>query len=82
MVSIEMIDFQDVSVFEVQFTPTAFPLLPLEQFRLDLMHHRMSLEALAPIQQVSVIRAGSFPHLDVSLNLGGTVHPQFCAFGC
>ena len=78
---IEVIDFHDVSVCKVQFTPPALPLLPLEQFRLGLMHQWMSLEALAPVQPVSIIRAGRSFHFGMSLDVRFTVRAYFRSFG-
>jgi hypothetical protein len=82
MISIKMINLKDVLIFEVQFTPSAFSLLFLKESRFCLLHHWMSPKPLTPVQQVSIIRAGCFPHLDMPLNLGGTVSAEFCAFGC
>ena len=77
-VAIEMIDFHDVSILEVQFTPATFALLFLKQARFRLMHQWMSLEALAPIQHVPIIRTGSPFDLGIPLDMSLTVHPQFC----
>jgi hypothetical protein len=49
VVAINVIHLHNVSIFEVQFTPTAFSLLLLEQSRFRLMHHWMSFQTLAPI---------------------------------
>jgi hypothetical protein len=81
-ITIQVIDFQDVSICEVQFAPAAFPLLPLEQFRFDLMHHRMSLEALTPVQPIPIIRAGRSFHFGMSLDVRFTVRAYLRAFGC
>ncbi len=74
-ISVEVIDFHDVSIDEMQFTPATFPLVLLQELRFGLMHQWMSLEALAPIQQVPIIGAGCSFHLDVSLDFSATVRP-------
>ncbi len=80
-IAVEVIDFYDGSIFEVQFTPATFASLFLEQPGFRLMHHWMSFEPLAPIQQVSIIRAGCSPHLDVYLDVCLTVCAEFGSFG-
>jgi hypothetical protein len=80
-VSIEMIDLHDVSILEVQFTPATFALLFLKQSRFRLMQQWMSLEALAPVQRVPIIRTGPSLHFGVSLDVGLTVRAQFCVLG-
>src|SRR6266446_3841136 len=77
-----MINFQNVLIFEVQFTPATFPLLLLQKSCLRLMHHGMRFETLAPIKHVAIIWRGTSLHLGVSLDSCLRVHPQFCAFWC
>src|SRR5216684_5710269 len=81
-VAIKMIDFQNVSIFEMQFTPATFSLLFLKQPRFGLMHQWMRFQTLTPIQQVSIIGTGCSLHFRVPLDSGFAVHSQFSTSRC
>lgn len=78
-VVIKVINFQDVLLFEMQFTPATLSLLLLQESRFRLMHHRMSLETLAPIQHLAIVWTCRSSHFGVPLDACLTVQPHFCA---
>jgi hypothetical protein len=61
----DMVDFDQVSVFEEQSTPAACSLLFLQQLSQRPSEEGVLFEPGAPIQQVSIIGAGSPPHLRI-----------------
>src|SRR5882724_5171891 len=75
-----MIDLNKISFVELQFTPTTFPGLLLQEFRFGLVHHGMHFEPLTPIQQVSVVGASCSSYLPVSPDFGRAVHTEFRLF--
>jgi len=46
----DMIDFNHISIFEMQFTPATFSCLLLQELALDAAQEIVVTEALAPIQ--------------------------------
>lgn len=70
-----MIDFNHISIFEMQVAPAAFSGLLLQKLALDAADEVVFAESLTPIQQISVIGAGGSLHFDMSLNRGLRVIP-------
>jgi len=73
----DVIDFNGVSILEEQFTPSALPLLLLLEFGLGATEKRVFSQPCTPVQQISVIGAGSSLHFSVSLDFGAIMGPQF-----
>src|SRR5260370_8083515 len=74
---LDMIDFHEVSILKVQFTPTTFSPLLLEQSRFRLMHQWMGFQALAPVEQVSIIGTGGTLHFLLPLDNCFPLHSPF-----
>ena len=64
-----VIDFHPILIFEEQSTPLTFPLLFAKQDTQCPTQQVVVAESLTPVQQVSVIRASSSLHFDVSLDV-------------
>jgi hypothetical protein len=71
-----MVNFQEIVIFEVQSTPSACPCLFLQEFAFDATQQVMFAEPLTPVDQVSVIWAGRSLDFDMTLNMGLWVVPQ------
>ena len=71
-----MIDFNHISIFEVQFTPTTFSCLLLQELALDAAQEVVATESLTPIDEVSVVWAGRSFDFDMPLDMGLRVIPQ------
>jgi hypothetical protein len=72
----DMIDLNGVSILEEQFTPSALPLLFLQEFGLGATEKRVLPQPCTPVQKISVVGAGSSLHFGVSLNCGANIGPQ------
>lgn len=70
-----MIDFNHISVFEMQVAPAAFSSLLLQKLPFDAADEVVFAESLAPIQQISIVRASGSLDFDMSLNMGLRVIP-------
>ena len=78
VVVVDVINLQNIPISKVQFTPAAFPLLLLKEFSFPCMHEGMRLQALTPIEQVSIVRTGCSSYLFVPLNRCFSVKSKFC----
>lgn len=82
-VAINVINFQDVLIFEMQFTPATFSLLLLQESRFGLMHHRMGLKTLAPVKHIAIIWTCCSSHFGMPLDACFAMQSHFCAlWGC
>ncbi len=68
VILVDMIHFHHVFLSKRQSTPSALPLLLLQELGSPGVHHGMSFQALAPIQQVAIVGAGRPSYLFMSLN--------------
>jgi len=73
----DMINFDDVSVLKEQFTPATFSSLLLKELSQQSVEHGMGSESFAPIQQIPVVGAGCSFDLDMTLDLGLVVLPEY-----
>ena len=71
-----MIDFNHISIFEMQFTPTTFSCLFLQELALDTAQEVVAAESLTPIQQVSIIWARGAFDFDMPVDMGLRVISQ------
>ena len=77
----DVIDLYQIALGKVQFTPTTFPLLLVQQGSQFALGERVRLlQSLGPIEQISIIGAGCSPHFDMSLDVCLWVFPQGDAF--
>lgn len=65
-----VINFYLISVSEEEFTPSAFPLLFLEKQSHCPAQNWSRRKSLAPVEEVSVVRAGRSFHFDMPSDLG------------
>ena len=78
VVMVDVINLQNILISKVQFTPSALPLLFVKKFGFLHVHHGMCFQALTPVEQISIIRAGCSSYLFVSLNRRISVESKFC----
>jgi len=71
-----MIDFNPISIFEVQSTPATLSCLFLQEFGFDATQEVVLAEPLAPVQEISIIGAGRSLDFDMALDMRLRVIPQ------
>ncbi len=71
-----MIDFNPISIFEVQSAPATLPCLFLQEFGFDATQEVVLAEPLAPVQEISIIRASRPLDFDMALDMRLRVIPQ------
>lgn len=57
MVSVNVVNFDLISIFEGEFAPSTFPLLPLQKVSYLRSRHGVLFQPLTPVQQIAIIRA-------------------------
>src|SRR5262249_48381015 len=75
-----VINFQEVSISEVESASWALPPLCLEQLCLLVIHEWMLVEPLGPVQEVPVVGAGSSFDLHVVLAVRFRMAPDIDRF--
>jgi len=71
-----MVDLNHVSFLEMQFAPTAFSGLLLQELAFDATQEVVFAESLAPIDEIPVVWAGRSFDFDMPLDMGLRVIPQ------
>jgi hypothetical protein len=71
-----VVDFNNIGILKEQLTPTASPLLFPQEHSLDAITQRMRFESLAPVEKVTIVRAGRSLDFDVSVDMCLSVFPQ------
>jgi hypothetical protein len=56
-----VINFDDVSILEEEFTPATFSSLLLKELSQQSTEHGMGSKSLAPIQQIPIVGGWLFP---------------------
>jgi hypothetical protein len=78
----DVVEFNTVSIAEVQFAVATSPLLGYQEFAQLRARQREVGESPRPIQQVSIIRTGRSLDLDMSLDAGAGMRYQALSIGC
>jgi len=71
-----MIDFNPISIFEVQSAPATLSCLFLQEFGFDATQEVVLAEPLAPVQEISIIGASRSLDFDMALDMRLRVIPQ------
>jgi hypothetical protein len=71
-----MVDLNHVSLLEMQFAPSAFSCLLLQELAFDATQKVVFAESLTPIDEISVVGAGRSFDFDMPLDMGLRVSPQ------
>src|SRR5258706_1928497 len=78
----DVVEFNAVSIAEVQFTVATPPLLGYQEFAQFCARQGVVGESPRPIQQVSIIRTGCSLDLDMSLDVDAGMGYQAFSIGC
>ena len=76
-----MIDFNQIPIFEVQSTVSASPFVVFQQFSQRAMRHRVISEPLYPVDKISIIWTCRPPNFDMTLDGCAIVSPERHLFG-
>ena len=69
----EVIDLYVILIFEEELTPTAFPLLFLEEFAQCSTQHWVLFESGAPVEEMAIVWTCRSPYFGVALNRSSIV---------
>ena len=76
----DVIDLYVILICEEEFTPTAFPLLFLEQFAQRSTQHWVVFESGTPVEEVAVVWACRPSYFGVALNRSSIMPSQHVLF--
>jgi hypothetical protein len=78
-VPIPVVDLNDVFICKEQSTPPTPSVLPLQRLGESSSEERMCFQSLAPVEQLSVVRACFTSDFDMSSDRRVAVLPKSCA---
>ena len=81
-IPVDVVDLDDIFAAEVQSTPAAATILPVQERPHFTVVDGVFGQALAPVAQVTIIGTRASLHLHVSFYFGHTVPPDFDVLWC